>query len=125
MINGFSNETAPLTERELEALPAFVSALSRAHGKANAIYNNELQSLAPEMTGERVRKIINHIRRNDLVPCLVASSRGYFVADTEAELIDYEDSLRGRESAIREVRESIERQRRIRFSRVGQQLTLF
>ena len=125
MISGFTNETAPLSDRELEALPTFVAILSRAVGKEHAVYNDALCDLIPGMSGARVRKIINHIRRNDLVPCLVASSKGYYVAETEDEILDFEESLRGRESAIREVRESIERQRRIRFTPIGKQLTLF
>ena len=46
------------------------------------------------------------------MPGLIATSGGYFIAQTETELLDYEESLKGREDAIREVRLSIARQKR-------------
>ena len=116
MINGFMNETAPLSDKELEAVPVLVSVLKQAYGKDNAIYNQQLCSLVPGLTSARLRKIINHIRQNGLVQCLIASSKGYYIAETEQEMKDYEDSLLGREMAIREVRQSIADQRMSRFS---------
>ena len=124
MINGFSNETAPLTEKELACLPIVVTALKNAYGKANAIYNDNIRELCPELTEARVRKIINHIRTNGLVSCLVASSKGYYVAESEQEILDYEESLLGRELAIRQIREKISDQRKARFGQ-GYQGRLF
>lgn len=116
MIQGFSSETAPLTDRELFCLPYICDILKSAYGKENAIYNQQISDACPDHPGPaRIRKIINHIRQNDLVPCLIATSQGYYIAETEQEIKDYEDSLRGRELAIREVRESIERQRKKRY----------
>ena len=114
MIQGFANETAPLCERDKAVIPDVVDALKRAVGKENAVYNDDLQ----ELTGlkpSRVRKVINHIRNNNLVPCLVASSVGYYVAETEQEMVDYEESLRNRANAILAVCESIKIQRIQRF----------
>ena len=64
----------------------------------------------------RLRKVINHIRTNDLLPGLVATSEGYYLATSETELMDYEDSLRGREEAIKAVRLAIARQRRMLYA---------
>lgn len=126
MLNGFDKETAPLSENELRAIPTLVSALKQAYGKENALYNQQLCRLAEGITSARLRKLINYIRQNGLVPCLVASSKGYYVAETEQELLDYEDSLRGREAAIREVREAIADQRKIRYNgALGTQGRLF
>ena len=58
------------------------------------------------------KKLINHIRTNDLIPGLMATSEGYFIASSAAELMEYEESLKNREDAIRAVRLSIARQRR-------------
>jgi hypothetical protein len=69
------------------------------------------RNLGLKITEPRVRKIINHIRIHDLVPCLIATSQGYYVAESEQELKDYEESLLGREEAIHSVRMSIQRQR--------------
>ena len=71
----------------------------------------------------RIRKIINYIRNNDMVPCLIANSDGYYVAQSNEEMLTYEDSLLGREEAIRAVRLAMERQRKYVYG--DGQLTLF
>lgn len=124
MINGFDEETAPLNEKENELLPYVIPLLERCRGKKNAITSKGISfylSHTPgvKVEGPRIRKIINHIRQNGLVSCLVATSHGYWVADTEQELLDYEDSLNGRATAIWQIRSHIQKQRLERF-RVGQ-----
>lgn len=115
MIQGFETETAPLTDYERETvLPVIIDFLKYRLGKLAAITNKKLCDIFWEykLSGPRVRKIINYIRINDLIPCLVATSDGYYVAQSEEELFNYEVSLRGREEAIRAVRQSVERQRK-------------
>lgn len=122
MIKNFTEETEPLTEyEEKQLMPPIVRGLMTKRGKNNAVTNNAIvdglrRNLNLSITSARVRKIINHIRINDIVPCLIATSNGYYIADTEAELREYEESLLGRESAIRQVRLSIARQRQSRFA---------
>ena len=117
MINGFQEQTEPLTEyEETQLLPQIVRGLSLKVGKNNAVTNTAIvrgmkANLNLKVTEPRVRKIINHIRIHDLVPCLIATSQGYYVAESEQELKDYEESLLGREEAIHSVRMSIQRQR--------------
>ena len=124
MINGFENETAPLADWELDLIPRVAALLSTAYGKDKAVYNQTILALCPELkSGARVRKVINYIRTEGIVPCLIASSKGYFVAETELELLEYEDSLTNRATAIFEVRNKIAEQRRERFE--PKQLTLF
>lgn len=131
MIKGFDRETQPLTEYELRVLlPLLIEGLQTKLGRENAVTNKHIVNAlkgAYKLNEARVRKIINHIRTNDLVPGLIATSEGYFIATTEAELLEYEESLKGREDAIREVRLSIARQRRILYqqAREGKQGTLF
>ncbi|WP_373248777.1 hypothetical protein [Bacteroides thetaiotaomicron] len=131
MIKGFDRETQPLTEYEIGVLlPLLVKGLQTKLGRENAVTNKHIVNAlkgACKLNEARVRKIINHIRTNDLVPGLIATSEGYFIATTEAELLEYEESLKGREDAIREVRLSIARQRRILYqqAREGKQGTLF
>lgn len=116
MIKGFDKETQPLSAYEKDILlPILVSGLQARKGRENAVTNKQIvKALSPahKISDTRVRKIINHIRINDLVPALIATSEGYYIAQTETELIEYEDSLKGREEAIRTVRQSIERQRK-------------
>ncbi len=119
MIVGFDKETCPLTDYELGVLlPVLVRGLIPKKGHNRAVKNGDIvRALRPnyKITEARVRKIINHIRTHDLVPGLIATSDGYFIAETEAELIEYEESLKGRENAICEVRRSIARQRRMLY----------
>ena len=120
MIKGFDKETAPLCEYETGVLlPIMIKGLQTKIGKRSAIKNGQIvQTLKSsyKITEARVRKLINHIRTNDIIPGLIATSDGYYIAQTENELIEYEESLKGRENAIREVRVSIERQRKKLYS---------
>ncbi len=119
MIKNFEKETHPLTDYELGILlPVLVRGLITKKGHDRAVTNGYIVATLKseyKITEARVRKIINHIRTHDLVPGLIATSEGYFIAETEAELVEYEESLKGREDAIREVRQSIARQRRILY----------
>lgn len=121
MIKGFNSETAPLTEYEESViLPIVLRGLRNKVGKANAVTNRTIVqrlNIAGHTTTEpRIRKIIDHIRMTDLLPGLIATSGGYFLATSEAELLDYEQSLLGREDAIKQVRLAIARQRRILYN---------
>ena len=128
MINGFEEQTEPLTEKEESIfLPPIVRGLRSKIGREMAVTNKAIvtglkANLGIKISEARVRKIINHIRCNDLVPCLVATSEGYYIAANEQELLDYEGSLEGREDAIRKVRLSIHRQR---INKYHSELTLF
>ena len=121
MIKGFNSETAPLTEYEENVLlPLVLRGLKTKIGKENAVTNRtivqRLNIAGYTVTEPRIRKLINHIRMTDLLPGLIATSGGYFLATPEAELLDYEQSLIGREDAIKQVRLAIARQRRILYN---------
>lgn len=126
MINGFQTETQPLTDYERNVLlPAMVVSLRRKVGRRTAVTNKYIvRCLKPKykITETRVRKLINHIRINGLVPCLIATSEGYYIAESDSELADYEQSLLSREEAIRAVRLAIDRQRREKYSPVQHSL---
>lgn len=120
MIAGFEEQTQPLTKKEAnELLPIFVKCLLPKIGKENRVTSAQMiqgfKTYKIKIDGSRVRKIINHIRTNDLVPGLIATNDGYYRATTEAEMYEHEESLLGREAAIREVRRSIQRQRKQLF----------
>lgn len=130
MIKNFEEETKPLTEyEETILLPVFVSALSKRKGKDAAITNAQivrsLQERKYKISDTRTRKIINHIRINGLVDGIIATSDGYYVATSEQELLDYEESLEGRESAIRAVRLSMKKQRLKMFYKEPIQISIF
>ena len=127
MIKGFSNETSPLNDYELRVLlPVILAGLKDKQGKRNAVTNGyiigRLKQQGYRIDAPRLRKVINHIRTNDLIPGLIATSEGYFLAEDEQELMNYEDSLRGREEAIKAVRLAIARQRRMLYTEAQQRV---
>lgn len=115
MINGFTQQTEPLNEYERDTLlPIICRGLANKVGEARAITNaaitRAMKGAGYQLNEARVRKIINHIRTNGLVKWLIATSKGYYIATSRQEMEDYIGSLRGRELAIRAVRESMEAQ---------------
>lgn len=128
MIKNFEEQTAPLTDyEETTLLPVFVRGLSKKIGKDSAVTNKHIvktmKGAGYKLTDTRVRKIINHIRIKGIVLGLIATSDGYYIATSEEELAEYEESLKGREDAIRAVRLSISRQRKTLYQQ--QTATLF
>lgn len=115
MINGFEEETAPLTEAEHKMVPWFVAGLSTKIGADMAITSDEmakaiLDKKGVTVTGARIRKIINYIRVTHQVPRLMATSKGYYITNDRAELGRYIQSLKQREEAIRAMRTALEKQ---------------
>jgi len=115
MITGFEEETAPLTEyEERELLPVMIDGLSKKIGKENAVTSStiirRLKEKGLKIDGARVRKLINHIRRHDLVPLLCGSSKGYWIEHNEKEINKYIRSLHERIEAISAVRNAMVRQ---------------
>lgn len=115
MIDGFFDETKSLTEYEEQTLlPVMVKCLQRHIGIDTAISNRAmceaLDKKGYSINEKRIRKVINYIRVNGLVDCLVACSKGYYVASTRSEVQCHISSLQGREEAIRAVRNALERQ---------------
>ena len=128
MIKNFEIQTQPLTEyEEGTLLPLFIAGLKTKVGKERSVTNAEIVSALKKqgykIDGARVRKIINHIRIKCLVQGLIATSEGYYIATSDKELAEYEESLKGREDAIRAVRLSISKQRHQMFE--AKQQTLF
>lgn len=117
MIEGFKNETAPLSEYErITFLPLIADLLRRKVGISNATKNKDIvrwmmENYRISITEVRVRKIINHIRNNDIIPCLIATRSGYYVAEERNEVDMYIQSLKGRIAAITHVADSLCRQR--------------
>ena len=115
MLQGFNKQTEPLTDYERNTLlPVICRGLVTKIGVKNSITNaaitRAMTGAGYELTEARLRKIINHIRTHGLVKWLIATSKGYYIATSVTEVEDYIGSLRGREDAIRAVRESMERQ---------------
>lgn len=127
MLNGFEKETAQLNDYERNTLlPIVVAGLRSKVGKSKAIANAKIcakmRAAGYVLTEPRLRKIINYIRLNGLVECLIATSDGYYIATSEQELLEYAESLLSREQAIAAIRQAIQQQRNKRFSAQQQSL---
>jgi len=89
----------------------FVKGLEKKLGKDQAITNKKMRACLKEtgikVSAPRIRKIINYIRRTNLVPCLVSTSKGYFVSSDKEELENYIQSLSERAEAILAIRKAL------------------
>ena len=111
MLKGFEEQTTELTEYELKNIvPILIQGFYTKIGKEKAVTNsficenvNQNFALKQPLTEPRVRKCINYIRTKNLIPFLIATSKGYYVATTRQELIDWRDSIQGRINSIQEV----------------------
>lgn len=116
MITGFKEYTAHLTDYERDmVVPALVEGLRKRVGSKLAIRNKtlciELKAAGFENISEpRIRKCVNYIRMNGLVPHLVANSTGYYVATTVDEVERYCKSLEERGMAIFSIKRALELQ---------------
>jgi len=118
MLELFEEYTYELNQYEQEVLlPKFVHGFSTKHGAANAVTNKQIiermnikfrNTPVYKLNDARVRKLINYIRTHNLIPGLMASSKGYYISDNPAEIEKYIRSLQGREHAIRQVRKSMQ-----------------
>lgn len=99
-------------------LPLVVGFLRDAHGRKLTSYMiaSAIRKQGHTCDSLRVRRIVNHIRCNAIIPCLAAGSNGYFVATDASEITETINSLEGRVDAIQEVIEALKEQRYIKFN---------
>lgn len=98
MIKNFEQETHPLSETELNLAAIVAKSIKKYVGKDNAITADKMAKAlidAYDVTidGARMRKIMNHIRMTGLCGCVLACSKGYYIADTKEEMSDYLEGL--------------------------------
>lgn len=107
MINNFEDFTYELTEQEKSLLPMLIKGLSNKSSeepiKASDIvskmnkFNNGTN--LPKMHDVRLRKMVNYIRTNGLLP-IIATSKGYFVSYDENIILEQIESLTQRAKSI-------------------------
>ncbi len=114
MIKNFERETNPLTDYEKKVLmPLVIKVFHHCKGKKYALSNKNFISRwggGYRLDPARLRKVINHIRNKGLIKGLIATSKGYYVAQSRQELEDYIKSLQGRENALKELRRNMAKQ---------------
>jgi glutamyl/glutaminyl-tRNA synthetase len=122
MLKTFEDFTVELNGDEEKFVGIIAKRFELKRGKENIVTAEQIiEGLATHygvrFKESRVRKMIQFIRLNNLVPGLVANSKGYFVTETPQELEDWIESLRSRENAIRHIRETAEKQ--LQLFRIG------
>jgi hypothetical protein len=114
MLPLFEIETRPLTEIEKTLLPIIAGGLSTRIGAHKAMTNEVICEKVfvkynVKLSEARLRKIINYIRMTDMLPGLMATSRGYYITTNPEELKKWIDSLDGRERAINGIKTKAEK----------------
>ena len=107
MIESFEDQTHPLTEYELKTLlPLMIQGFTTKIGKAKAVTNVQicrtLDSKGYDVNEPRIRKLVFYIRQRNLVPNLIASSNGYWIATDRKEVDIWVNSLQSRIDALKE-----------------------
>ena len=99
-------------------LPLVVGLLSDANGRklTSFMIAEEIRKTGHSCDSFRVRRVVNHIRCNALIPCLASGNNGYFVASNADEISDTINSLEGRIEAIQEVISALREQRYVKYN---------
>ena len=107
-ITNFEEYTHELSAEEMEILPIVIHGF-RQYKKNNPIkselivtrMNDYLKNngFKIKMSGPRLRKMVNYIRSNSLIP-LIATSHGYFTSDCKETIIEQITSLMERANSI-------------------------
>lgn len=122
MINGFEEITHELTEYEIKTiLPKVVTGLKTKIGDKNAVTNKHICDAFTlhgfNVTEPRFRKIVQHIRVSGLIPCLVSSSKGYYIATEKSEILKYIESFDQRINSMTISRDAIFHQMNRKFEK--------
>jgi hypothetical protein len=117
MITNFEEYTHELSSDEMEILPIVVHGF-RNYKKTNPIKSELIVSRMNEylntkgykikMTGVRLRKMVNYIRTNGIIP-LIANSHGYFTSDCKQTIQEQIQSLRERANSIERCAEGLKK----------------
>jgi len=113
MIPTFEEHTLPLSEYEKNVLlPLMIKGFKTKIGKENCITNPQicetLKSKGYKVTQPRVRKIVFYIRNKNMIPKLIASSKGYWIATDRKEVTSWLDSVNSKISALEQTKKYAE-----------------
>lgn len=112
MITGFENYTKELNDYEItKLLPAIVAGMKTKIGSENAITNSSIVKAMKKakfkVTEPRVRKILHIIRVSGMIPGIVGTSKGYYIAQTREEWEVYLKSINERLAHIQSLRDAL------------------
>jgi hypothetical protein len=115
MITNFEKQTQDLTSEEMNrVLPLVVRGLNSHVGKSNAISSSDIKKALKtkyniNLYSTRLRKIVNYLRINDIVPFLCSCGKGYYIGTNE-DVLNTIQSLNERISSMQNVVNSLKRQ---------------
>jgi hypothetical protein len=104
MIENFEEITYELTEKEMKILPLLINGFKN-YTENNPIKEPEIVKRFNERNGDiklsgvRLRKIVNYIRSNSLLP-LIATSKGYYISYDREIILSQIKSLKQRSFSI-------------------------
>lgn len=78
--------------------------------------SNEIRKMGHTANTRSVRRVINHIRREGLIPCVASSPKGFFVASNVEEITECIYTLESLAEAIQEVIYALKEQRYIKYN---------
>ena len=111
MITNFEEITAELTDYELSLVNVVILGM-KLRTINNPIKSESIVQAMKEkgykITGERLRKIINYIRSNSLLP-IIGTSRGYYTSNDKDEILKQINSLNERANSIQQCAEGLQR----------------
>lgn len=115
MISGFSEYTAELNDYENSTLlPAIYHGMITKLGREQAISSTEvikaMKHHGYKITAPRFRKIMHIIRVSGMIPGILGTSSGYFIARTNDEYLDYLVSINQRLDHIKSLRDALTKQ---------------
>jgi hypothetical protein len=112
MIDNFEEITYELNETERKLLPFVIEGMNHHQGKERAITGTKIRQAildkkGVKVSGARLRKIIHYLRVSGECPLLVATSEGYFIAQTESEVTSFLNSIQQRINSMTELRDAV------------------
>ena len=100
MLIGFEDITTDIKPEEIEIAKWIAKGLNLRIGKANAITNKGIREAilkqGIKVSDIRLRRMIQHVRAWNLVPCLCAGKVGYYQAENEEEWEAWKTSMKQR-----------------------------
>lgn len=131
MITNFEEITVELTAEEKKLVPIIVDRFRKKPGRENMVSNPAIiegidRTFGIRLTEPRIRKIVQYIRINNLLPGLVGVSRGYFFTEDPEEIESWIESMKQRENSIASSRKIAEEHLRyLKSGKKGTQLDVF
>jgi len=109
MITNFESITVELTEDEQKMVDVVVSRFKQKPGRQNLVTNHQIltglnNAFGLNLSEPRIRKIIQFIRINNILPGLIGVSRGYYYTENIDEIESWIQSMEERERSIAQSR---------------------